>query len=149
MTECATNPELENETRDLHRRTFTAWANGDVEATLYNVADDVIHEINVDGSLVPYAASTTDKAQMRDRLNLMLATFRIGAFVTDHLVIGGHVARSRIKINYIHRATGTRLKTSFRLVVTQQSGLIRHIEEYHDAAYIEAFERLVTKLANE
>jgi hypothetical protein len=73
----------------------------------------------------------------------MLDTFDFGAFVTDSLRIEGPTAYSSVKIIYIHWGTGERLNVRFRFNVTQRDGKIVHIDEFHDAAFLEAFSRFV------
>jgi len=132
----------------LTGRTFrcavSAWANRDLDAVMRTMSDDVVHNLNVDGTLVPFAASVTGKAALREKLQLMLDTFEFGAFVTEGLKIDGSVARAQIKIIYIHFGTGERLNVSFRFIVEQRDGLIVRMDEFHDAAYLEAFVRLVS-----
>jgi len=109
------------------------------------IGDNVVHILNVDGQVAPFAASTTGKAALRDKLQLLLDTFDFGAFVTDSLKVERNVARAHIKIIYMHFDTGERLNVSFRFNIAQRDGLIVHMDEFHDAAYLEAFVRLVNR----
>jgi ketosteroid isomerase-like protein len=135
----------EYSTQRVFERTTTAWANGDRERTLSSMSEDVVRRVNVDGDRVPFAASVTGKPAMRERLDMMLDMFEFGSYVTESLTISGRLARARIKIIFIHRRTGERLNTSFRMLVTVRSGLITEVQEFHDALYLEAFTRLVER----
>lgn len=136
----------ENATRCVFERAVTAWANGDIPATLELMSDDVCHAVNVDGTVAPFAASVRGKDEMRRKLQLLVATFDFGAYVTNHVTIEGQRVRARMKIIFIHKATGERLSTSFRFVIEVRDGRIATIEEFHDAAYLEAFARLVSSV---
>lgn len=135
---------IENQTRQTYRQAVSAWVDRDLEATLSFISDDVVHVLQTDAACGPAAAlSTTGKAGLRDRLEAILDAFYCAAMVTDVLKVDGTKARASLKIIYIHVATGERLVTKLRLYVEVRDGLIRHMEEYHDAAYLEAFLRLV------
>jgi ketosteroid isomerase-like protein len=130
-------------TRRVFARAATAWANGDWETTLRAMSDDVVRCVNVDGDLVPFAASVIGKPAMREKLILMHKLFEFGAFITEDLSVSGSHARARMRILFIHRRTGERLNTTFRMLVTVQDDLITELNEFHDASYLEAFARLV------
>ncbi len=129
------------DTRRIFERAATAWSNYQLEQALSFMSEDVEHTLNVDGELVPFAASVKGKAAMRTKLQMVLDTFEIGAYVTDHIVVRGEMLRANMKIIYIHRASGERLITRFRFVIRQRNGLMEQIDEFHDAAYLEAFMR--------
>ena len=128
-------------TRRIFESAATAWSNYQIERTLSFMSEDVVHTLNVDGELVPFAASVRGKAAMREKLGMMLDPFEIGAYVTDHLTVQGNNLRANMKIIYIHQASGERLITNFRLAIEQRDGLMVQIDEFHDAAYLEAFVR--------
>jgi len=137
--------ELSSEevTQALFEGIIVAWADRDLEGTLACMGDEIEHSLNVDGDVVPYARSVRGKAAMREKLALLLDTFEFGAYVTDHLKIADNLARASMRIVFIHKATGARLVTRFRFVMEQRDGRISKIDELHDAAYFEAFARLV------
>ena len=135
--------QLETRTRKIFEETMTAWANQDLDRALRFVSEDIIHTLNVDGELVPFAASVKGKAAMREKLEVMLKAFEIGACVTDHVSVQGNIIRANMKAIYIHLASGERLITKFRYVIEQRDGLMMRINEFHDAAYLEAFMRFI------
>lgn len=135
--------QLELETRRVFQRMATAWANHDLEGTLALMSEKVVHTINVARDVMPFAASVNCKADMRRKLEQMLMAFEVGAYVTDHLSVEGHVARAYVKIIYVHIDSGERLITRVRYVVEQRDGQVVRIDQYQDAAYVEAFMRLI------
>ena len=143
MTGDGGDNQLEAYTKRVFEQTMTAWANQDLDRALSFVSDDIVHTLNVDGELVPFAASVKGKAAMREKLELMLNTFEIGACVTDHVSVQGNTTRANMKAIYVHLASGQRLVTKFRYVIEQRDGLIVRINEFHDAAYLEAFMRFI------
>ena len=131
-------------TRRVFERAATAWSNYQLEQTLSFMSEDVEHTLNVDGGRVPFAASVKGKPAMRAKLQLVRDIFEIGAYVTDHIAVRGERLRANMKIIYIHRASGERLITRFRFDIRQRNGLMEQIDEFHDAAYLEAFMRYAT-----
>lgn len=122
---------------------MSAWANGDLDEVMSFLHDDVVRNVNVDGELVPFAASVVGKAAIRERMQMAVDTFEFGSYVTDYLRVEEHIARARMRSIYIHLATGERLNMRFRLVVEQHDGLITRIDGFYDRFYLEAFARLV------
>jgi ketosteroid isomerase-like protein len=133
----------EEATRRLLLDCLEAWANRDLEGTLSFFTEDIVHILNIDGAAVPCAASVEGKPALREKLLLLLDTFDVDALTNDTYRVEGGRASGSYKFTYIHRASGERLSGSFRFVIEQRDGLIFRMEEYHDAAYVEAFVRLV------
>ncbi|MBU2531431.1 MAG: nuclear transport factor 2 family protein, partial [Alphaproteobacteria bacterium] len=117
---------------------MSKWARGDIDGVLGCVADDVTYELNLDDKVVKAGGLVRGRQAVRANLQFLLDTFEFGALVTDHLTVEGATVRARMKIVYIHIATGERLKTSYRLVMENRDGLVAHMKEYHDAPYVEA-----------
>jgi ketosteroid isomerase-like protein len=136
---------LESE-RAAFRAAHAAWANSDLEGFLNLVSDDLTYSVNVDGLEVPYAASAEGKPAVRARLRLLLDTFVINAFIVEQLVHEAAFSRSTVLGYYRHKATGERLTIRLRFRGWVRDGLVLRLEEHHDAAYIEAFQRFVTHL---
>ena len=131
-------------TRRLFLDCLAAWTNRDLEGALSFMTEDVVHILNIDGAVVPFAASVEGKPALREKLQFLLDTFEFGALVNDGLRVEGRKATGHYKFIYIHFASGERLSGSFRFITEQRDGLIFRMEEYHDAAYVEAFVRLVS-----
>lgn len=123
-----------------------AWGAGDFDGFMALIADDIVYTVNVDGEQLPYAASTVGKEQVRQRMLLLLDTFVVNAFVMEHLVHEPTYSRSSVLGYYTHKKTGEYLEIKIRFRGWVKDGLITRLEEYHDAAYVEAFHRFVTHL---
>jgi len=120
------------------------WAKGDLDGFIDLLADDVVYDVNVEG--VPYAASANGRGVVRGRLQLLLDTFEVQAFVIEHMVHEETCTRSRVLGFYKHRKTGERLDIKVSFIAHVENGLISRLQEIHDAAYVEAFERFVKHL---
>jgi ketosteroid isomerase-like protein len=66
------------------------------------------------------------------------------ATATEHFHFEDGVGRAKVEAYIRHRRTGYVLSGTFRQVVTFRGRKIAKIEEYHDAAKMAAFWRLVT-----
>lgn len=120
------------------------WAKGDLDGFVALLAENIVYEVNVDG--VPYAASANGREVVRARLQLLLDTFEVQAFVIEHLVHEETCTRTRVLGFYKHRKTGERLDIKVSFIAHVDGGLISRLQEIHDAAYVEAFERFVRHL---
>lgn len=136
---------LESDRAAFHTA-LSAWGNGDPEGLLKYFADDIVSVVNIDGAAVPYGASTEGKPAIRARLELLLATLEINAFIIEQVVHEEEFCRASIVGNYRHKATGERLDIKFRIRGLLRDGLIVRIEQHCDEAYVIAFERFVTHL---
>jgi len=132
--------------RSGFHKAHLAWADGDLERFLSYFHEDIIHTVNVDGLAVPYASSGVGKEDVRQRMELLLNIFVVDAFVVENIVHNEETSRSNVLGYYKHKKTGERLDVKFRFVGWMNDGLITRLEEYHDAAYVEAFERFVFHL---
>ena len=127
----------------VFERAHLAWEAGDFERFLSYIHDDIVYTVNVDGLQVPYAMSAVGKADVQDRLQLLLDTFRVVKFKTERLVHGDDFSRSLVHGVYLHRKTGEVLDVKVRFMGWLKDGLLVRIDEIHDAKFVEAFERFV------
>lgn len=133
----------QEEQRSIVRFAHERWGEGDLDALLGCFADDVVYTVNVDAREVPYAMSTVGKEDMRGHLQLLLDTFVINAFVIESLVHEREFTRTTVLGYYKHKKTGERLDVRIRFRFWVRDNLITRLEEYHDAPYVESFERFV------
>lgn len=124
-------------------RAHTAWAAADLDGFMVHIAEDILYIVNVDGLQVPYALSAVGKEDVRQRLQILLDTFFIEKFAIEILVHEEDYSRSIVHGIYRHKSTNEYLDIKLRFRGWVKNGLITRLEEYHDAAYIEAFERFV------
>ena len=60
--------------------------------------DDIIYIVNVDGMQVPYAMSGLGKADVQDRLQLVLETFVVTKFDVENIVHEDECSRSLVHL---------------------------------------------------
>lgn len=124
------------------------WAAGDLEGALAQFSEDIVYLINVDGLAVPFVSSSLGKEDLRQRLQLLLDTFTVDLFKPDRIVAEGDHYRSVVEASYTHKTTAEVLSVRIRFRVWFRSGLIYRMDEHHDAAYVEAFQRFVFHMQN-
>lgn len=124
------------------------WAASDLEGFLTLFTEDILYTVNVDGLAVPYASSALGKEDLRQRLQLLLDTFTVDLFKPDRIVAEGDHYRSVVEASYTHKTTAEVLSVRIRFRVWFRSGLIYRMDEHHDAAYVEAFQRFVFHMQN-
>ena len=134
--------------RAAFEQAHSRWAVGDLEGFLDLFTEDVLYNVNVDGLAVPYASSALGKEDVRQRLQLLMLTFTVDKFVPESIVDAADHCRSVVIGHYTHRKTGEVLKVRVRFRVWFRDGLISRMDEHHDAAYVEAFQRFVFHLQN-
>lgn len=122
------------------------WGDGDLEGFLSCFTDDIVHNVNVDGQQVPFAASATGKEAVRRRLQLLLDTLEVQAFVIESLIHTAECTKTRVLGFYKHKVTGERLDIFPHFHAYVRDGLVYRLDEIHDAPYVEAFQRFVTYL---
>jgi ketosteroid isomerase-like protein len=132
------------EERAVFREAHLRWNEGDLEGFLSLLADDVVYTVNVEG--IDYAANANGKEEVRVRLQVLLDTFVVNAFVIESLVHEADSSRSVVLGYYRHKKTGERLDIRVRFRGWVKDGLLTRVAEQHDAAYVEAFERFVRYL---
>lgn len=118
------------------------WSVQDVEATLGLLSDDIVYQLYVCKSALPFGGETRGKDAVRAMLFEILAAFDYIAYEPVILAVRGGVARIQTRYVMRHRASGEQLSGSKRFVCTMKDGAITLIVEYHDAPLVEAFMRL-------
>ncbi len=134
--------------RAAFEEAHVCWAASDLEGFLEYLTEDVLYTVNVDGLAVPYASSALGKEDVRQRLQLLLDTFTVDKFEPESMVDEADHFRSVVVGHYTHRKTGEELRVRVRFRVWFRDGLIARMDEHHDAAYVEAFQRFVFHLQN-
>lgn len=118
-----------------------AWSKGDVDAMLRYCDDDVVYWCNAGG---PRRKPLTivGKPVFRDFLEAVTAVTE-SICVMEYFRLVDGVGRAKIEGCVRHRFSGHALVCSFRQVVTFRDRRILRIDEYHDAAKMVAFWRIV------
>ncbi len=109
---------------------------------LAHYADDLVYWCNA-GSLdgIPYIIE--GKQELRTFLRSILSVAE-SATATEHFQFEDGIGRAKVEAYIRHRRTGHVLSGSFRQIVTFRNRKIVRLEEYHDAAKMAAFWRMVT-----
>lgn len=132
--------------RRIVEKAHLLWGASDLEGLLSCFSDDIVYNVNVDGQKVPYAASAIGKDAVRQRLQLLLDTFEIQAFVIESILQTADCTKTRVLGFYKHRITGERLEIMPHFHAFVRHGLIYRLDEIQDAPYVEAFQRFVAFL---
>jgi ketosteroid isomerase-like protein len=128
------------------RLVIQKWSASDLAGVLKLLSDDIVHTVHVGELDVPYMASANGKEELRQRLQMILDTFFVNAFVIDSLVHERDEIRMSVRGYHEHKRTGERLDVSVRFHFRVRKGAIMKIDEYVDTAYFAAFERFVRYL---
>lgn len=123
------------------------WAERDLDAVMSWLHDDIRFTLHAAHGSLPLAGEANGKAELRPRLQFMLDAFEFLAYIVDAAreTETAGVVRTSILYYYRHKATGLYLDGRFRHVARVENGLIKEIDEYHDAAALEAFMKLVAQ----
>ncbi|MCC7253667.1 hypothetical protein [Hyphomicrobium sp.] len=128
--------------RSLLEATHAAWCTGEIERLLSNYVDDCVYWCNA-GSLDGSPFIVEGKQPFRAFLQSITAVAE-SASVIEHFQFEDGVGRAQIEAYIRHRRTGHVLAGTYRQIVTYRGRKIAKSEEYHDAAKMAAFWRLVT-----
>ncbi len=127
------------------------WSVQDVEATLAMCTETVQYRLNIapgnTGLLVPPVEECSQpafiekrgKEAVRAMMYDVLSKFDYVHYETTILDICDGIARVQIQYTLRHMATGEELTGSKRFVLTVEHDLVAGIDEYLDAARVEAF----------
>ncbi|NJO33495.1 MAG: nuclear transport factor 2 family protein, partial [Rhodospirillales bacterium] len=94
---------------------------------------------------LPYGGETRGKDNVRAVLYAILAEFDYLRYDPEIVAVEGDVVRVAVTFVYHHRRTGEDLSGTKRMVFKLADGVITRIDEYHDAAKVEAFMRLAAQ----
>lgn len=128
--------------REVLHATHDAWRTGDIERCLSYYVDDLTYWCNA-GSLdgIPYVVE--GKQTYRTFLR-SIAAVADSSVTMERFQFEDGIGRCKVEAYIRHRRTGHELMGSYRQVVTYRGRKILRLEEYHDAAKMAAFWRLVT-----
>jgi|SRR3569832_1922643 uncharacterized protein (TIGR02246 family) len=117
-----------------------AWNSGDIEGMLASYTEDVTYVSNTG----PNGESMTlrGKAEFRARFEPILSIVRAVTSL-ESFYLEGSVARIRYQTYVLHHATGHEMTGTYRQLCTYRGLQICRIEDFHDAAKIAAFWRLI------
>jgi ketosteroid isomerase-like protein len=131
----------ERRAREILDIAHAAWSRGDIEGVLAQYVDDLTYWCNTGG---PDGTPLTISS--KDGLRAFLASIAAAAesvSVVDHFRLQDGVGRASVEGYIRHKDTGHTLTGTYRQVVTYHEDKIVRLEEYHDAAKMAAFWRLI------
>ena len=127
--------------REILDRSHAAWCEGDIEGVLACYSDNLYYWCNAGTSEnTPYVLE--GKPALRTFLRSITAVADSGS-VAEYFKFADGVGRASIECFIRHRRTGLILSGSYRQIVTFRGRKIARLQEFHDAAKMAAFWRLV------
>lgn len=128
--------------REVLDGTHAAWCAGDIERVLSFYTDDLVYWCNA-GSIEGQPYTVEGKPAFRTFMHSIVGVAESGS-VTEYFHFDNNIGRASVECYLLHRRTGLVLSGTFRQVVHFRGRKIARLEEYHDAAKMGAFWRLVT-----
>lgn len=132
--------------REILDATHAAWSRGDVATMSSWFVDDMTYWSNTgsqDGSPLVIHGRAAHAAMLQS-----IASVAESVSVTEHFQFSHGIGRAQVECYIRHKQTGHVLSGTFRQIVTYRGDRILRLDEYHDAAKMAAFWRLVTSEAN-
>lgn len=124
---------------------LACWTVQDVELTIDHVHEDFVYALYISETALPYGGETRGKDNVRAVLYAILAEFDYLRYEPEIVAVEGNAVRTSVAFVYHHRRTGENLSGTKRMVFQLADGLVTRIDEYHDAAKVEAFMRLAAQ----
>ncbi len=119
-----------------------SWAVQDVERAIAHAAEDIVYALHISDQALPFGGETCGWDAFRNVLYTILADFDYLKYEPVILGVEEDVVRVRVSFAYRHRRTAETLTGTKRMVFKLRDSLVARIDEYHDAAMVEAFMRL-------
>jgi ketosteroid isomerase-like protein len=119
-----------------------AWAAGSVEGVLDKYVNDLVYITNTGGKAYGESLTINGKDDLRRRFTAAMTAVDSRTQIEAFRYESG-VARLRLTAVIRHRATGHTLTCSLRQVLSFRGYQIAKHEDFHDAAKMAAFWRLV------
>jgi ketosteroid isomerase-like protein len=119
-----------------------AWSRGDVEGVVYHVADDMTYFCNT-GAPDGGPLTIVGKEAYRQFLQQIVDVSESIA-VAEYFRFEDGIGRATVECYIRHNTTRHTLVGSYRQVVTYRGPRILRLEEFHDAAKMIAFWRMIS-----
>jgi ketosteroid isomerase-like protein len=142
--DCPTNNESLPE--HLFRQLMECWAAQDLDGMFDYIHPNAVHQVNLDGAILPKLATADGSDAMRARFTYLFDLCEVVRFEIDALRTDGTEIISSIGYHYRHRVTGQNLVSWMRLIATWRDGRFIQFDEYADEASVEAFMRLIREI---
>ncbi len=105
-------------------------------------ADDALFLEHLPAGAIPYAGRTLDKAGMAERLAFMYATWELLRAAPLNFLVEGELVTCQMEFVFRFKATGNLLEGRVRHLFRVVDGRIVRLDEYMDAALLDAFMRM-------
>jgi ketosteroid isomerase-like protein len=123
-------------------QTHAAWSRGDVDGLLRNYVDDVTYFCNTGGP--DGGPLTISGKQAYAEMLKMIADVAESVSVPEYFRFQDGIGRAKVECYIRHKVTRHTLVGSYRQLITYRGDRIERMEEFHDAAKMIAFWRMVT-----
>jgi ketosteroid isomerase-like protein len=132
----------EHRARMILEATHAAWSNGDVAGVVRHFVDDVTYFCNTGG---PDGGPLTISGikPYREVLQQIIDVAE-SVSVSEYFRFEDGVGRAKIECYIRHKTTRHTLVGSYRQLVTYRGDKIERLEEFHDAAKMIAFWRMIS-----
>jgi len=132
----------EHKARIILDMSHAAWSRGDVEGVLDNYVDDLTYFCNTGGS-DGGPLLINGKQALREML-VPVAQVAESVSVSEYFRYEDCIGRAKIECYIRHKTTRHVLVGSYRQLVTYRGDKIERMEEFHDAAKMIAFWRMIS-----
>ena len=132
----------EHKARIILDMSHAAWSRGDIEGVLRNYVDDLTYYCNTGG---PDGGplSVVGKQALRNMLQPIVEVAE-SVSVSEYFRYSDGVGRAMIECYIRHKTTHHTLVGSYRQLVTYRDDKIERMEEFHDAAKMIAFWKMIS-----
>lgn len=132
----------EHRARMILDQSHAAWSRGDIEGVLGCFSDDVTYCCNT-GAPDGGPLIIVGKSEYRAMLQPIIAVAE-SVSVPEYFRFADGVGRAKVDCYIRHRTTHHTLVGSYRQIATFSGGRISRLEEFHDAAKMIAFWRMIS-----
>jgi ketosteroid isomerase-like protein len=121
---------------------FAYWRVQDLDMAVAHGHPDVVYTIYNGGDALPFSGAYRGPEACRELGYAVLAEFDYLDYEPTIISVDGCIVRAHVFFRYRHRASGSVIDGSRRLVFEIRDGLIVRIDSYEDAAKFEVFMRM-------
>ena len=121
---------------------YQAFAAGDQAVQMAYFAEDAVFFEHLPTEVLPYGGVALGKAEMTARLAFMYATWECVHARPLSFLVDGEQITCQMEFVFRYKATGNTIDSRVRHVFRVVDGHIVRLDEYLDAALIDAFMRL-------
>jgi ketosteroid isomerase-like protein len=132
----------EHRARMILDLSHAAWSRGDVEGVLSNYVDDLTWFCNTGGA-DGGPLMVSGKQALRDMLQPIVDVAE-SVSVSEYFRYVDGVGRAKIECYIRHKTTRHMMVGSYRQLVTYRGDKIERMEEFHDAAKMVAFWKMIS-----